>query len=240
MAVVVFKDGRRLAIGLTLYRRGKASRPPPSKEQVLAAREKKRRFYEDLLAGQIVLFRSDDGPEMGLSGKRGREALHVLVSASSAQEKAEQLGDDRNLGAKAIPALAGVDTNFKATPQLRQRLAAWEAEVAEEERRRAMAGTVRDILSGLERDGLLDSLHALETSPGADPLPGPHTEDRGAEAPARNPRLPLATAGDKRISPIVLVAAVFIGLILLLFLTAIVLQFTVIRRRRMRQDATRE
>ena len=147
--VVVFKDGRRLPVGM----RGRPLHPAPSKEEVLAAREIQRRFYERILGGQAVLFRQG-GFEGILGGEKGRKALHILISPESPEEKLKQLQAEELLFSSNPSRQEMIVRQFKATPQLKERLDAWDAAVAEEERKRATAGTVAHVLD----DGFIESI----------------------------------------------------------------------------------
>jgi len=122
--------------------------PPPTREQVLAGVEDRRRRLEADLEKGAALFLFNNGQRTVWSARKAQTdmpyLLQLLESAKSQQEKMAELVQMDLLSAYPIPRWENFLTNFAATAELRTRVATMGVNLAEWERQRREWRAQRD------------------------------------------------------------------------------------------------
>jgi len=113
--VIVTKPGREVAVYL-----GDTTRPTPNTGDLLGARDAKCSFYKGMLKRGDLLFVSR-GFELSVPSERARRALDVLMSQAADDEKLRLLEENRIIRRWAA-CMRRIVTDFKASPQLLERL----------------------------------------------------------------------------------------------------------------------
>lgn len=136
---------------------------PPTKEEVRQRMDRGKAYYENLLRGEVTLFKFKSG-ELGFSGDRSLKAVEILLSDVSDEEKVKAFEEMTSRPGEVW--FQQIVTEFKASPQLAERLKA----LKEKQRKQALDAAARAIAEKIE--------HSEAMKPGLPPAVdvGPSTE----------------------------------------------------------------
>jgi len=121
-AILLSTDGRRKTVILTMSE--SILKPAWTKEQILEMREKDHELYENALRANAAIF--DIGPEITCPSSIAVQAMNILMSSNSVQEKIEALRA-RSIGPDVVH--DKLVTKFRGSPQLKERVLKLEKEL---------------------------------------------------------------------------------------------------------------